>query len=194
MFDVRKSLVTVLVHVACVSQVSCVSSVSGIEQEVLQQNSLDQFAAVTSPPRTVPSSHGAAAKFSEAAKAFTKDTNSNRTIAVSQCIRTVSNELLTYIASDGSDEYALPKLEIWCNVYNLRNAELRMRKQPAQAVLFNETKGLWKKVRSVVTTCVPTSFRDYYLLFLVCDLLGMQGSTRKNGRARVTKLATTIPS
>ena len=63
-------------------------------------------------------------------------------------MRTVQAEVDSYKMMDGSDEFAIPKLEIWCNVYNVRMAEKQMRKQSARAVLFNETKGLWKKVRT----------------------------------------------
>ena len=82
--------------------------------------------------------HGTAGGFSDAAASFSEDSKNNRSAAVRQCVQTVDLEVRAFVAEDGSDEFALPKLEIWCNVYNVRVAENRMRKQPAQAVLFND--------------------------------------------------------
>ena len=93
--------------------------------------------------------HGAAGAFGEAASAFSDASKRNRSQAVQQCMRTVQAEIDSYKQTDGSDEFAIPKLEIWCNVYNVHMAEKQMRKQSARAVLFNETKGLWKKVRAL---------------------------------------------
>ena len=93
--------------------------------------------------------HGNVVDLAEEAEAFSQNAVRNKSMDVTLCTAAVDRQLTSYQA-DGSGEFASVKLEIWCNVYNVHVAEVAMMHNPAKAVLFQETKSLWKKVWSHV--------------------------------------------
>jgi hypothetical protein len=150
------SLVEVMFALFCVTLPTPVDVAAAHRQESLQQLQRDAVL-----PATL-AAHGSAASFSDSAAAFSGESKQNRSSAVSQCVRMVDAELRAIVAADDGADFVLPRLESWCKVYNVRVAKNQMDKEPARAVLFNETKLLWQRVRCVVcvrAACVSVCMR-----------------------------------